>query len=351
MYSVSTVLKPLAIVACFIFAGTSLAAQKPWQPPAGHTQIPIWPGLPPDAIPTPGPEQTTYSPPGKGIAGKGVTGIDNVTQPTITVFSPNKTNNTGAAIVVFPGGGYMGLAIDFEGTEVCDWLVPRGITCIVLKYRVPPEGNYPKPHYPKSGPYPESPLALEDAQRTMGLVRQHAAEWHIDPHKIGVLGFSAGGHLVAAISTHYNKRLYPPLDAADRQSCRPDFAVALYPGHMSLSAARYDGSLIRSGGPHKFDVPMPPGHPNPDKDLTINPEVPITRDTPPTFLLQAEDDHVDSVYDSLSYYIALKRAGVPAEMHLYAEGNHAFGLRRTKLPITHWTDLVDTWMKTIGMTP
>jgi acetyl esterase/lipase len=336
-----------------LFAAMTLAAQKPWQPPAGHTQIPIWPGTPPDAISTAGSEHTTWDPPEKGIAGKGVTGIDNVTQPTITVFSPpvspGNSNNAGAAVVVFPGGGYMMLAIDFEGTEVCDWLVPRGITCIVLKYRVPPEGNYPKTaRYPKSGPYPESPLALEDAQRAMGIVRQHAAEWHIDPHKIGVLGFSAGGHLVAAISTHYGKRLYAPIDGADRQSCRPDFAIALYPGHMSLSAARYDASLVRPGGPQKFTVRTQPGA---DKDLTINPEVPITRDTPPTFLLQAEDDHVDSVFDALSYYVALKRAGVPAEMHLYAEGNHAFGLRRTKFPITRWTDLVDTWLKTIGVTP
>lgn len=336
-----------AIALCFLAAASTLIAQKTWQPPAGHPQIPIWPGTPPDAIATPGAEHTTWDPPEKGIAGKGVTGIRNVTQPTITVFSP-KEKNTGAAVVVFPGGGYMMLAIDFEGTEVCDWLVPRGITCIVLKYRVPPEGLYPKnARYPKSGPYPESPLALEDAQRTLGIVRRHAAEWHIDPHKIGVLGFSAGGHLVAAISTHYAKRLYTPVDAADRQSCRPDFAIALYPGHMSLSAARYDAGF----GPHKFTVATPPSLPNPDKDLTLNPEVPITRDTPPTFLLQAEDDHVDSVYDSLSYYIALKRAGVPAEMHLYAQGNHAFGLRRTALPITHWTDLVDTWLKTIGMTP
>lgn len=334
----------LTILVPLVFLAANLTAQKPWQPPTGHTQIPIWPGTPPDAISTPGTEKATWDPPEKGIAGKGVTGITNVTQPTITVFSP-KANSTGAAVVVFPGGGYMMLAIDFEGTEVCDWLVPRGVTCIVLKYRVPQEGNYPKPaRYPKSGPYPESPLALEDAQRAMGIVRQHAAEWHIDPHKIGVLGFSAGGHLVAAISTHYAKRLYAPIDAADRESCRPDFAIALYPGHMSLSAARYDASLGRP----KFTVRSSPGA---DKDLTINPEVPITNDTPPTFLLQAEDDHVDSVYDALSYYIALKRAGVPAEMHLYAQGNHAFGLRRTKFPITHWTDLVDTWLKTIGMTP
>ncbi len=145
-------------------------------------------------------------------------------RPTMTVYSP-KGKNTGAAVVVFPGGGYQILAIDLEGTEVCDWLTPRGITCVLLKYRVTDVGPYPK-----SGPYPESPMALEDAQRTVGLVRFHAAEWHIDPHKIGVLGFSAGGHLAAAISTLYAKRFFPAVDAADKESWRPDFAVAIYPG-------------------------------------------------------------------------------------------------------------------------
>ena len=167
-------------------------------------------------------------------------------------------------------------------------------------------------------------MALEDAQRTVGLVRFHAAEWHIDPHKIGVLGFSAGGHLVAAISTHFEQRLYPPVDAADKESCRPDFAVAIYPGHLWLA----------------------------DKEFELNPDIPVTsRQTPPTFLLQAEDDHVDGVNDSLVYYIALKNAGVPVEMHLYAQGGHAFGLRRTKLPITGWPQLVETWLGTIGMIP
>ena len=168
----------------------------------------------------------------------------------------------------------------------------------------------------------ESPRwRLEDAQRTVGLVRFHAAEWHIDPHKIGVLGFSAGGHLVAAISTHFEKRLYPAVDAADKESCRPDFAVALYPGHLWLHEERFE----------------------------LNPDIPVTRQTPPTFLLQAEDDPVDSVNNSLVYYIALKKAGVPVEMHLYAQGGHAFGLRRTKFPITGWPQLVETWLGTIGM--
>jgi acetyl esterase/lipase len=185
-----------------------------------------------------------------------------------------------------------------------------------LKYRVPGNGLSPR-----SGAYPKSPMALEDAQRAVGLVRFHAAEWGIDPHKIGVLGFSAGGHLVAAISTHFKKRLYLAVDAADKESCRPDFEVALYPGHMLENTTR---------------------------DFQLNPYVPVTSQTPPTFLLQAEDDPVDSVKNSLVYYAALKKAGVPIEMHLYAQGGHAFGLRRTKFPITVWPELVETWLRSIG---
>jgi acetyl esterase/lipase len=317
----------------------AMNAQKTiWQPAPGHTQIPIWPGAAPNPQPVKGPETAETSGGDSQIAGKPMVGVNNVTNPTITVYSPNG-ENTGAAIIVFPGGGYQMLAIDLEGSEVCDWLTPRGITCVLLKYRVTDIGPYPK-----SGPYPESPMALEDAQRAMGLIRLHAAEWHIDPHKVGVLGFSAGGHLSAAIATHYAKRLYPAVDAADEQSCRPDFAVSIYPGHLSLSAAESDARQ----GTRKFVVPHAPGA---DRNLTLNPEVPVTSQTPPTFLLQAEDDNVDSVYDSLSYYIALKSAGVPAEMHLYAQGHHAFGLRRTKFPITAWPQLVETWLATIGMTP
>jgi acetyl esterase/lipase len=236
----------------------------------------------------------------------------------MTVYAP-KAKNTGAAVVVFPGGGYWILAIDLEGTEVCDWLTSKGITCVLLKYRVPGEGLFPR-----SGPYPKSPMALEDAQRAVGLVRFHAAEWRIDPHKIGVLGFSAGGHLVAAISTHFKKRLYPAVDAADKESCRPDFAVAVYPGHMLE---------------------------NTSKPFELNPYVPVTRQTSPTFLLQAEDDPIDRVENSLYYYAALRKTKVPVEMHLYGQGGHAFGLRPTKLPITGWPQLVETWLRTIGMIP
>jgi acetyl esterase/lipase len=188
-------------------------------------------------------------------------------------------------------------------------------------------------------------MALEDAQRTVGLVRFHAGEWRIDPHRIGVLGFSAGGHLSAAMSTHFGKRLYPPVDAADKASCRPDFAVAIYPGHLSMSAAEWDAKQ----GAKKFAIPRPDRLSIADEGLALNPDLHITSQTPPTFLLQAEDDHVDNVNDSLAYYVALKNAGVPVEMHLYAQGGHAFGLRPTKFPITGWPRLVEIWLGTMGM--
>ena len=297
-------------------ASTTQAAV--WQPAPGHVQVPLWAGAPPHSRPTAAPETVATTGKNELIAGRPYAYISNVSRPTMTVYSPNG-KNTGAAVVVFPGGGYQILAIDLEGTEVCDWLTSKGITCVLLKYRVPNNG----PSWDqtcgcdrKTG----SSMALEDAQRSIGLVRFHASEWHIDPHKIGVLGFSAGGHMVAAVSTRFQHRVYAAIDAADRESARPDFAVAAYPGHL-FSSDR--------GAP--------------------NPTIRVTRDTPPTFLVQAENDDVDSVRNSLSYFEALKKAGVPAEMHLYAEGGHAFGLRETKLPITAWPRLVETWLATIGM--
>jgi len=332
-------MRSFVFVLCVAFASAVLGAQqKGWQPSPGHTQVPIWPGAAPDPQLVKGPETVEIDPKSL-VAGRPIVGVSNVTRPTMTVYSP-EGKNTGAAVVVFPGGGYQMLAMDLEGTEVCDWLTAKGITCVLLKYRVTDVGPYPK-----SGPYPESPMALEDAQRTVGLVRFHAAEWHIDPRKIGVLGFSAGGHLSAAISTHYKKRLYAAVDEADKESCRPDFAVSIYPGHLSRSAAEWDARQ----GIKRFVLPPPDRLSATDRSLGLSPDIQVTRDTPPTFLLQAEDDHVDSVYDSLSYYIALAKAGVPVEMHLYAQGGHAFGVRPTKSPITGWPQLVETWLGTIGI--
>jgi len=247
------------------------------------------------------------------VGGKPWVYVDRVSQPTMTVHVP-VGQNTGAAVIVFPGGGYNILAIDLEGTEACEWLTSRGITCVLLKYRVP---------CAKTGPYRDCRTALEDAQRAMGLVRYRAAEWHIDPHRIGVLGFSAGGHMVAAISTHFDKRLYPHVDAADSTSCRPDFAIALYPGHLAV----------------------------PERNFALNPDIRVTRRTPPTLLIQAENDPVDPVENSLVYHAALRRAGVPAELHVYVKGGHAFGLRPTSMPITRWPELAERWLVTIGMIP
>jgi acetyl esterase/lipase len=311
-------MKPVMLAFSLVLASGSLSAQAPaWQPAPGHTQLPVWPRTPPGA--RPGPDVETTANGQSSVAGRPWVQVRNVSRPTFTVYSP-KEKNTGAAVVVFPGGGYQILAIDLEGTEVCDWLTSKGITCVLLKYRVPHSG----PSWNQvCGCYlnTRSSMALEDAQRTVGLVRFHAAEWHIDPRKIGVLGFSAGGHLVAEVSTRFDRRVYSAVDAADQESCRPDFAIALYPGHLWIA---YD-------------------------TFELNPDIHVTRNTPPTFLLQAENDDVDSVNHSLVYYIALKNAGVPAEMHLFAKGGHAFGLRPTQLPITGWPRLVETWLATNGM--
>jgi acetyl esterase/lipase len=297
-----------------LLACTNQSAQtNVWKPSPGHTQIPIWPTPGPAAPFVTGPEAIQFKSDWI-VAGKPFAFVVNVAQPTMTVYSP-KATNTGVAVVVFPGGGYNALAIDLEGTEICDWLTSKGITAVLLKYRVPTK--------PKVGPYFESPQALEDAQRTLSLLRSRAAEWQINPHKIGVIGFSAGGHMVAATSTHFDKRSYAPVDAADKENCRPDFAIACYPGHLWKD----------------------------DKRFILNPHVPVTTNTPPTFLLHAENDDVDDVQHSLVYYLALKKIGVPIEMHLYAEGGHAFGLRPTKFPITRWPSLVETWLHTIGMLP
>src|SRR2546428_5872238 len=213
----------VAVPLLFSLAGPC-AAQTAWQPSPGHTQVPIWPGVVPDARPVAGPEVSGTVVDGVGskrlVGGRPWVYVDRVSQRTMTVYPP-EGRNTGAAVVVFPGGGYNVLAIDLEGTEACDWLTSKGITCVLLKYRVP---------CVKSGPYLDCLTALEDAQRTVGLVRFHAAEWHIDPHRIGVLGFSAGGHIVAAVSTLFGPRLDPGLDAGDPKTCPPGFSMGLYPG-------------------------------------------------------------------------------------------------------------------------
>lgn len=297
------------LVALLVAAGTSAVAQSAWPPPTSLTTMNLWPAAAPDPVPTNGPEADTSTAKSDLIAGKPLVRLGNVSVPTLTVY-PAKGTPNGAAVVVFPGGGYQILAIDLEGTEVCDWLNNAGIACLLVKYRVP-----------NTGPYPKSPAALEDAQRAVSLTRAHAAEWHIDPNKIGVLGFSAGGHLAAAISTHYDKRLYTPIDATDQVSCRPDFAVVVYPGYLADEASNFLD---------KLDL-----HP--------------TEKTPPTFIVQAEDDPVH-VENSTAWFLALKKAKVPAELHVYSEGGHGYGLRpQAKWPVTTWPKSVELWLHTIQM--
>jgi acetyl esterase/lipase len=297
----------LIIFTAIVASAACAVAQKPaWEPAPGHITLPLWPKVAPGAPANPPPEIDTTKPTDNLIAGKPLVRLGNVSSPTLTLYAP-KGSATSPAVVVFPGGGYQILAIDLEGTEVCDWLNSINVACVLVKYRVP-----------NSGPYPKSAAALQDAQRALGMVRQHAAEWHINPNRVGALGFSAGAHLAAALSTHFDKRLYDSIDAADQLGCRPDFAFIIYPGYLANAAE----------------------HMAPNAD--INP----TDKTPPTFIVQAENDPVH-VENATVYFLQLKAAKVPAELHIYAEGGHGYGLRRTELPVTTWPDAAKTWLQTI----
>jgi acetyl esterase/lipase len=299
----------IAFIAAAAMSAGLFAQQPAWQPAPGHLTIPVWPGAAPGAPSNPLAEIDTTTAKDNLIAGKPLIRLGNVSAPTLTLYKAPGTNGPGPAVVVFPGGGYQILAIDLEGTEVCDWLNAAGINCVLLKYRVP-----------NTGPYPKSAAALQDAQRALGLVREHATEWGIDPKRVGVLGFSAGAHLAAALSTHYDQRLYDPIDQADKLSCRPDFAVIVYPGYLALA----------------------------DKNFVPNADINPTATTPPSFIVQAEDDPVH-VENAVVYFLALKNAKVLAELHIYAQGGHGYGLRRTALPVTTWPQAVETWLHTIGV--
>jgi len=300
-----------ALISVLVFwIGLASAQAAAWQPSPGHVQVAIWPGAIPDAMPTRQPESV--------VAATGHGGwmqINDVSTPTMTVYPP-QGRNTGAAVIVFPGGGFRVLAIDLEGTEICDWLTARGITCVLLKYRVPGGNDYWDEKC-RCQIFPKVPLALQDAQRTIRLVRSKATELHLNPRKIGVIGFSAGGYLVAQTS-NIVASAYAPVDAVDKFSSRPDFAIALYPGH-----------LCRAGA--------------------FEPSIHVTKETPPTFLLQAWDDPVDPICNSTLYARALDQAGVPAEVHLFAKGGHAFGLRDKDHPIAAWPALVERWLKETGV--
>jgi len=266
-----------------------------------HTML-LWPNGAPEPSHVTGPES---DPGGNMVAGKPLLRLTNVSKPNMAVYLPPAGKNMGAAAVVFPGGGYALLAMDLEGTEICQWLNSIGMTCVLVKYRVPENGRYP-----------ENTEDLEDAQQAMRLTRSHATEWGIDPKKVGVIGFSAGAHLAVVLSTHpefQGKNV--PVSSVD---VRPAFQMVIYPGYTSLP----DGKVPDSIAP--------------------------TAAVPPTFLVQAENDYAAKVESSVDYFMALKEAKVPAEMHIYTEGGHGFGLRATDAPIaTKWPVLAEEWLHTI----
>ena len=293
-------LVPLAFSLAVLIGSVTAAGEK-------LPVLNLWPDKPPDETGSVGEEKDTSTPKSGKIAGQPVIRLGNVSKPTITVYRPAKDKDTGAAVIVCPGGGYNILALDLEGTEVCEWLNSLGVTAVLLKYRVPVRKTTPR-HL----------AALQDAQRALSLVRSKAEEWKIDPKRIGMLGFSAGGHLTAAASTSYDRRSYEAIDDVDKVNCRPDFAVLVYPAYLT----------------------------NAKKDALADGLV-VNKQTPPMFLAHASDDGVPSE-NSAQMYLALKRAGVPAELHLYASGGHGFGMRKTDRPCTRWPERCAAWLKQQG---
>jgi len=288
-----------------------------WEPGPEGKQVPLWP----EGLAIQRPESDKPEEVGTGsrlVAGRPWTWATYVSRPTMTIYQP-KGQSTRAAILVLPGGGYEAVAMDLEGTEICDWITKRGVTCIVLKYRVPQAWRHN--HIEEA---PKVQLPLQDAQRAMGLLRYRASSYGIDPRKIGVIGFSAGGHLAAAVS-NAEKRTYEPVDAADRESSRPDFAILLYPGHL------WDET-------------------SPKTSLRLSPWIEISANAPPTLLIHAMDDPTDDVRHSMAYGLALSNAGVPVDTRFYASGGHAFGLRPTHAPVTtEWPELVLKWLQNLGV--
>lgn len=288
-----------------------------WRAPEGTNQVPIWPDGAPDM-------EDVTQPPENVLTRRTPEAIDSgfsqavfdVTEPTMTIF-PAQGHNTGAAIIVFPGGGFRAVVVTLEGTEICNWIAKRGVTCILSKYRVPRSNHYWDEELGRAVT-PKVPRALQDAQRTIRLVRSQAQKLQIDPDKIGIMGFSAGGYLVAQTSNIFEPT-YTPVDEIDRVSSRPDFAIAFFPGH-----------ICRRGG-------------------VFDPGLRVTDQAPPTFLIAAWDDPTNEICNSTLYARALDQAGVPAEVHLFSTGGHAFGLRRDHSPDTVWPGLLETWLKERGV--
>jgi acetyl esterase/lipase len=278
------------------------------EPPAPGSVIKLWPADAPGEKGGLPEEADTTKPTDNKVAGKPVMRIGNVSQPTITMYPAPKDIATGAAVLVCPGGGYNILAWDLEGTEVCEWLNSIGVTGVLLKYRVPKRPDTSRELPP-----------LQDAQRAMGIIRSKAADWGIDPSKVGVLGFSAGGNLAAHLCNTYEQRKYDRIDLADDQNCRPDFSVLIYGAYFNSK----------------------------EQPLQLTVDMKVNAKTPPAFLVHAQDDKVPAE-NSIAYFLALKNAGVKGELHVYPSGGHGYGLRPTNEPVTGWPKLAEAWLRGLG---
>ena len=308
----------------FVLTMIGLNTWAIWQPKQGLKQVNIWPGPPPGGDSTKG-ENEGLELSSDNVGGRPYQWVSNVSTPTYTIF-PAKGKNTGVAIVVFPGGGHIGLAIDIEGTEVCDWLTSHGITCALVKYRVPYSGcYYDKKQYKNITP--EVPMALQDAQRVISTVRHNAKKYKINPKKIGVMGFSAGGNVTVLSSTRFKKRAYKAIDEIDKISSRPDFSIPVFPGHMTMEHKNLKPRKVAKN--------------------KLNTDIPISSEIPPTMLVHAEDDKVNPSYYSKLYAKKLRNAGIKTKLYLYKTGGHAFGARIQGKHSDKWMNDTITWLKDI----
>jgi acetyl esterase/lipase len=277
--------------------------------------VEIWPGTAPDETGNIGEEMIRMSPKldRKQVEVTESTRlVTNVTKPTLTIYRPAKDRNTGTTMLICPGGGYWDLYWQLEGEEVAQWLNSIGVTGIILKYRVPR-----RPDEPKGEP---AHRPLQDAQRAVSLVRSNADKWGINPKQIGMVGFSAGGHLAIATATSFEKRTYEPVDDVDKISCRPDFAIGIYSGYLKAK----------------------------DKDeIAVGLHIPVG--TPPIFLAHGGDDIISPPEHSVLMYLALRKAGIPAELHIYATAAHDFGVRPSEHPCSTWTQACAAWLRYQGL--
>jgi acetyl esterase/lipase len=308
----------------------SCLAAQPVVAAAPPLVIELWPGKVPGDVGIPGEEKFFELKVGGKpyqVGGKPTKWLTNVTKPTITIYRPphgsDERKDTAGAMIICPGGGYHNLGWDVEGEEIAAWLNSIGLAGIILKYRCPRRPG-DAPGVPPAGP-------LKDAQRAVSVVRSKAKEWGIDPAKIGMVGFSAGGHLVGATATNFEKRTYEPIDDIDKASCRPDFAVMLYSGYFNAKLDRKSKTAEDN---------------DQSKEMReLSPTIPIAAGTPPLFLVHATDDPISNVEHSVTMYLAMKRAGVPAELHVYATGGHGFGVRRVDHPCASWTERCTDWLR------